>query len=453
MLQSEASFGNVRDAAYVEWSMSGDMYPMDGSSLMLDVSSLRLPATSGVFSGLYSEAYLGIGSANYTIGRVGQMENLDAGVKSLIIGQAKFLRGLFYYRLVNYFGGVPLILEELNASSNLNIPRASSEEIWSQIEQDFNEAISILPIEWGSKDVGRITKGAALGYLIKAYLWQGKWNDALQASEEIINSGIYALLPDFRDVFLETNKNNKEILFSTQYRAGTEGEGNSLPIRTAPRGAPSEFTGAGAWSNFVPQKHWVNAAEKDTNGKIKDLRYWRTIIGPGEANQDMPKFIMPINVPAGMSISGYIVTKYWQKPTIGQSGVNAPILRYAEVLLNYAEALNELNRSEDAIQQVNLIRSRAGLESKPLNLTKDEVLDAIYYERRMEFIWEPSGGFSDLNRRGRFMDFIKNNRPDFTSLQIDAKPWIQTIPIRIAIPKTAWDRNKALIQNPGYPPF
>src|SRR5699024_4126158 len=119
-----------------------------------------------------------------------------------------------------------------------------------------------------------------------------------------------------------------------------------------------------------PTKQWVNAHEKSDDGKIKDLRYQTTIIGPGDRHQDLTGFKMPKDVPAGWTSTGYILTKYWQKANQTPQGVNAPILRYAEVLLNYAEALNEVGRSADAMIQVNKIRERAGLDSKPLNLSK-----------------------------------------------------------------------------------
>src|SRR5690606_33854850 len=118
--------------------------------------------------------------------------------------------------------------------------------------------------------------------------------------------------------------------------------------------------------------------------------------------------------------------------------------------LNYAEALNEVNRGSDAMTEVNRIRERAGLNPKSLSLSKEDVLDAIFYERRMEFLWESAGAFSDLNRRDRFLDFIKDNRPNYEDLDIENKPWLQTKPIRLPIPREAWERNRALEQNPGY---
>lgn len=449
-LQPNETYGVSIDAADFEWAMSGDLYEMDGSAARIEIHTLALPASNTKIRDMYQQTYTGVSRANFTISRVSQMEELDADVKEKILAQAKFLRAIYYYRLVNYFGGVPLVLEELDASSEMEIPRATAEEVWAQIETDLTEAISVLPETWEGDDFGRATKGAAQGFLAKAYLWQEKWADVVRVSEEMINSGHYGLVENFRDIFKEENEANEEIVFATQFRGGNDGEGSNIVYRTAPRGAPSEFTGSGAWSNFVPQGHWVNAFEKDGSGQIIDERYWDVIIGPGEPHQDMPDFVMPTSVPDGWSKTGYITTKYWQKATIGMSGVNAPVLRYAEVLLNYAEALNEVGRSAEAMAQVNLIRQRAELEAKSTALGKDAVLDAIFYERRMEFIWESAGAFSDLNRRGRFIDFIRENRPNFAELNVDSKPWLQTQPILLPIPREAWERNKALEQNPGY---
>lgn len=449
-LQKEEAFTNVRDAADIEWAISGDMYEMDGSANRIELHSLAFPSTNTILRDMYTAAYLGISRANVVIAKVSAMADGDALAKKQIIGQAKFLRALFYYRLVTYFGGVPLIITPLDASSELQIPRASAAEVWTQIDRDLEEAKVDLPVRWTGNQVGKITSGACKALLGKSFLWQKKYDKVVTVTEELFLEQRYVLLPDYRSIFMESNENNDEILFSTQFKEGVDAEGNNLVKRTAPRGAPAEFTGGAAWSNFVPQQHWVNAHEKDGAGKIKDKRYWTSIIGPGEAHQDMPAFIMPTNVPAGWSKSGYIMTKYWQKPTLNNSGVNAPVIRFAEVLLNYAEALNELDQRGKAIDQVNKIRKRAGLTDLGQGLSKEQVLDAVFKERRMEFIWEPTGGFSDLNRSGRFLKFIEAERPNFAELNIGQKPWLMTKPIVFPIPRDAWDRNKALDQNEHY---
>lgn len=454
-LQDESTFGNVVDAANLDWTMSGDLYEQDQNTPRVELEMLSLPANNLYIGQLYAGLYQGVSRANFVIGRVGKMEQLDATAKSLILAQAKFLRAIYYYKLVNYFGGVPLVTEELNASSKLDVPRNTAEEVRKQITADLTEAAAVLPVAWSStSDLGRATKGAALAYLAKVYLWEKNWPGVITASEDIINSKAYDLLPDFRSVFLETNENNKEIVFSTQYASVSNGiEGNGLDVRSAPRGASAEFIGRGANSNFVPQTNWINAFERDGSGKIKDQRYWGVIIGPGEHHQEMTDFVMPLTFPNGYTKTGYIVTKYWQKASLVNSGINTPIVRYPEVLLNYAEALNESGRSEDAMKQVNKVRARAGLEDKSLSLSKAATLDAIFYERRMEFVWEPAGAFSDLNRAGRFIDFIRANRADFNKIDIGSKPWLNERPILLPIPLGAWNVNKSLVQNPGYPAF
>ena len=453
-LQPEATFGNLIDAANLDWTMSGDLYEQDQNTPRVELEMLTLPANNLYITQLYTALFQGVSRANFVIERVGKMDNLAPQTKSVILAQAKFLRGIFYYRLVNYFGGVSLITTELNASSKLDIPRSPVADVWKQIETDLNDAAAVLPISWSGNDIGRATRGAALSFLVKAQLWQKKYTEAVATSELVVNLGIYGLLPNFRSVFLKTNENNKEIVFETQYSSVNDAsEGSGLDVRSAPRGAPSTYIGRGANSNFVPQTSWINAFERDAAGKIKDLRYYGVIIGPGEHHPEMPAFVMPLTFPNPYTKTGYIVTKYWQEASLVNSGVNAPIIRYSEVLLNYAEALNETGRSLDAMKQVNIIRARAGLDAKPLDLAKDKVLDAIYYERRMEFIWESPGAFSDLNRRGRFIDFIKANRVDYDKIQVDTKPWVKQTPILLPIPQGAWDVNKSLVQNPGYPPF
>src|SRR5690606_27293109 len=163
-LQPNETYGVSIDAADIEWAMSGDLYEMDGSAARIEIHTLNLPASNTKIRDLYLQTYVGVSRANFTISRVGQMESLDEEIKSKIIAQAKFLRAIYYYRLVNYFGGVPLVLEELDASSNMEIARASAADVWQQIEQDLNEAIAVLPAKWEGNDLGRATKGAAMGF-------------------------------------------------------------------------------------------------------------------------------------------------------------------------------------------------------------------------------------------------------------------------------------------------
>jgi hypothetical protein len=450
-MQEGSAWGGSEIAAYIEWGMTHDMYEMDRSVQRVELWSLRLPPGNNALRSVYVNAYQGINRTNLLISKVSAMENLDSNTKDLILGQARFIRGAFYFILVKYFGGVPLILEPMSSSDDMNIPRASSEAIWNQVIDDFDNAANVLPLSWEDNKTGRVTKTAAWAFLAKSYVHQANWNKVIEYCENIIGSSQHHLLSNFIDVFREDNENNEELIFSIQH-SQEPGQTSVLSYRSAPRGAPGQYVGRAAWSNYVPNNQWVDALERNNEGVIKDERYWHSVIGPGEKHQ-YTDYVLPDPAPVVATRTGYILTKYWQGYWNPTSPINVPVIRYPEILLLYAEALNETGRQTDAMEQVNLIRTRSKLEPKPLDLPKEEVLDAIFTEYRFEFMWEPVGGFGTLNRRGRFLDFLEDNFEGFETLEVDQKPWVQTNPILMPIPITAYQTNKALVQNPGYPPF
>lgn len=451
-LTLQSTWGNVHNSAYIEWGITGDMYEMDRSQARIELHTLRFPSTNAHLRELYRDNYQGIARANTVIANVAEMEEIDPDAQASIIAQARYLRGMFYYNLVTHFGGVPLILEPLDASDDFDIPRASLDETWAQVILDFEEAAEVLPLEWSGSDLGRASRTSAWAFLVKSYLHLEEWDDVIRYSEEIFDSNIHGLMSNYRDVFREENDNNMEILFSTQFSGTEPGRGNILSTRTAPRGAPGHYTAGAAWSNYVPESHWVEAFERDGSGEIIDQRYHESVIGPGEQHQDVD-YVLPEQPSEAMTMSGYILTKYWFGLSQYEGGSNAPNVRLPEIMLAYAEALNETGDGPGAMAMVNEIRERAGLDPRPLDLSQDEVLDAIFQEYRFEFMWEPTGGFSALNRRGRFLDFLEENHPDFESLDVDSKPWLHTQPILFPIPQAAYENNKALEQNPHYPSF
>lgn len=450
-LRLGALWGGSEIAAYIEWGMTHDMYEMDRSAQRVQLWSLLLPPGNMTIRNVYRSAYQGIARANVVIDKVSEMENIDDNTRKEIVAQAKFARGSLYYILVKHYGGVPLIVEALESDADMNISRSSSEAIWNQVLADMNAAVNDLPLSWPSNEVGRVTRTAAWAFLAKAHIHLKNWNEVISNCENVVNSGEHELMSDFKEVFSYENQNNRELIFSMQH-SQEPGQTSILTYRSAPRGGPGEYIGRAAWSNYVPNNQWVDDLEVDDEGVIKDLRYWATVIGPGEKHQ-YTEYVLPDPAPSLATRTGYILTKYWQGYWEPTSPVNVPVTRLPEVLLLYAEALNEVGRQEDAMVQVNLIRTRAGLEPKALNLSEEEVLEAILNEYRFEFMWEPVGGFSTLNRRGIFLEFLEEHFEDFESLNVDAKPWVLTQPILLPIPYDAYNVNSALEQNPHYPPF
>ena len=200
-MQKEEAFTNVRDAADIEWAIAGDMFEMDGSANRIELHSLSLPSTNTILRDVYNAAYLGIGRANVVIGKVQSMKDGDETLRKQIVGQAKFIRALYYYRLVTYFGGVPLITDQLSASSDLQIPRAAAADVWALIEKDLNEAKDVLPVNWTGNNIGKVTSGACKALLNKSYLWQKKYTEVIQVSESLFSENYYDLLPDYRSIF------------------------------------------------------------------------------------------------------------------------------------------------------------------------------------------------------------------------------------------------------------
>ncbi len=453
MLQKYGGFENEY-ITKLEWLPVGDMQ-MEESPADRAIEDLEWDADNERFSAIWARHYTGIARANTVIQRIDNVEATDEA-KEKITAQAKFLRALFYFSLARTYGDVPLILQEPTADTDFNVKRAPLDDVWAQVESDLSDAIAGLPVEWDDANLGRAKKSSALGLLAKVHLYQEEWDEAIQYSEELMALGIHDLEENYRDAFRKENEHNEEDVFSVQYRDTDQGgwgenrDGHFLAARSAPRGIGTDLAPFGGWSNWVPTPQWVSAFETDEEGEIIDSRYDGMVLGPGDAHPEVA-FTMPDTINAGFSSTGYILTKWWFGPNPNNSiygGQNVPVLRYAEVLLNYAEALNEAGRSNEAIDAINQVRARADLSPLSYDMTQEEILDMIFHERRIELFWEQSF-FSDLNRRGRFMDFIQANRPDYADLPVDA-PYLQQNPIRFPVPLNEIDNNPNMIQNDGY---
>ncbi|RMG67770.1 MAG: RagB/SusD family nutrient uptake outer membrane protein [Bacteroidetes bacterium] len=444
--------------AKIEWLTVGDMR-MEESPADRELEALVFNPNNSRFFQIWQRHYQGVARANTVIQRVPEIENIDPEVQEQIVAQAKFLRALFYFGLTKYFGDVPLVTREFTAADDFNVTRTPQAEVFAQIEQDLTDAANVLPDVWDQENSGRATSTAALALLAKVHLHQGEWQDAVSRSEALINKGVHALERDpgntnsaYRNVFSKFNEQNEEIVFATQYRDtdaggwGQDRDGHFLAARSAPRGIGPENAPFGGWSNWVPEAYFVETAFEPG-----DERRIGQIIGPGETH-DESGFTMPDTVPPGYSSTGYICTKYWwgaEPNNSVYSSQNIPVLRYAEVLLNYAEALNEVGRTAEAVAAINEIRSRAGLEDFN-SADPAEVLDQIFKERRVEMFWEMSF-FTDLNRRGMFVDWIQTYRDDVIDGSLVLAPYItQPDYILLPIPTGELDRNPNLTQNPHY---
>lgn len=325
--------------------------------------------------------YYGIQRANQAISRISEFE-MNEILKQRLLGEAKFLRGLMYFRLVQVFGGVPLI-EEIKNIDDIDadvLSRKTKEECYAFIEGDLLFAIDALPLksDYPGSDLGRATKGAAQTLLAKVSMYQEKWVEVIDLTDQVILSGQYDLTPNYEDIWKETGENNIESIFEIQARGNEPTAGvNKYSICQGARGE----SGWG-WGFNTPSQDLVDAYQDD------DLRKDATIMFAGETLFDGR--VISINV----SNPRYNQKAYSSILTDSeQTGKNIRLFRYAEILLMNAEAKSIIGG--DVATPLNAIRLRAGL-----TFSTDLSTLAIWEERRLEMAFEHDRYF-DLVRQGR----------------------------------------------------
>lgn len=379
--------------------------------------------------------FTGITRANYILEH---KDNIDFTGKEHILAEAKFLRAYYYFELVKYFGDVPLIIDKrIGIEEALQTPRSPKTEVYAQIEQDFLDASKVLNSIATQK--GRATKGAALAFLGKVYLYQNKFTEAAATLDEVINSGSYSLIPNYKDLFSVANENNSETVFDVQY-TGLEGgsygcliclEGNAAVGFQGIRQYNGPVYGDGNSYNLPTKALYdaFNPIDKRRGLTILDIDAFI-------ATQPNPSSITYAKGAGGHT--GYYNNKYIKRQgEIGlpdndlTSPVNYRVIRYADVLLMAAEANYQIGNTSKAQTFVNQVRSRAGVPGLSVNS-----INIIYKERRFELAGEGLR-FFDLVRTGQAADYIEGFIP--------GKHEVFPIPqVEIDLAGGNWS------QNPGY---
>lgn len=395
-------FGDVASDDAIKGGASGDIVDID----LID--NFSYDRNNTMLENMWKYYYEGITRANYLLYYVPGI-NMDETLKNRILGEAKFLRAWFYFNLVNVSGEVPLKLLPPLSLAEINVPKSPVAAIYDQIEKDLNQAITVLETTYTGADVGRATKGAAWGLLTKTFLYQQKWDDALTAIAAVDALGMYSLEAVYKNNFIDSTQNNTESLFEIQHLSGQVPKlGSHLNQYFAPN------TTNGYFFN-VPLQNFVNEFEQTAAG-IPDPRLDYTV---GRAGQ---KWINGENFDPAWSPTGYLQKKHTQplkeEPIIGDASLNYVYLRYADILLMKAEALNEMNRVSEVLMPLNAVRKRAresylydqglaGFGVVPMDMLPDVISsnqqtlrDAIRHERRVELGFE-FHRFFDLMRYGQ----------------------------------------------------
>ncbi|MBT5437574.1 MAG: RagB/SusD family nutrient uptake outer membrane protein [Flavobacteriales bacterium] len=343
--------------------------------------------------------YSGITRCNFIMEN---KDNIDFTGKNKIIAEAKFLRAFYYFELVKFFGDIPLVIDQrIGAEEVTQIERAPKAEVYAQIESDLTSAIPDLDLISLMK--GRASKGAAQSLLGKVYLYQNKFSEAATTFDEVINSGAYALINDYSQLFSVASENNSETVFDVEY-TGAEGggygclvclEGNAGPGFQGIRQYVGPVYGDGNSYNLPTQDLYDAFSSFDGRRGVTILDIEAFI-----AEQDNPDLIS-YAIGAG-GHTGYYNNKYIKRQgEIGlpdndlTSPVNYRVIRYADVLLMAAEAHFQSGNVGAAQGYFNEIRARAGVQPFPISSIED-----IYNERRLELACE-GHRFFDLVRTGQ----------------------------------------------------
>ncbi|PJJ75823.1 RagB/SusD domain-containing protein [Thermoflavifilum aggregans] len=431
--------GDVASDDAIKGGLPGDQADFE----LIDQFNIN-PSNSAV-EAVWKRYYDGVFRCNVVLDGLSSSNSaVSLDIKNNCIGQAKFLRAYYYFILTNCYGDIPLHLT-VGTPDKLQVPVTPRSEIFAQIEKDCQDAADLLPLSWGENDQGRVTKGAALALLAKAYLFQEKWDLAAKTAQMVEALGIYSLLPNFDNNFKAAyKKNNPEAIFSVWHVSGASPfQGNTLNQWFAPR----SLNGYGF---FYPTQNLVDNFEVSPSGVV-DPRLDYTV-----AQEGKPYFDLPFD--PTWSTTGYLCKKHCQPlseiPTNikGDGDLNYVAIRFSDILLVEAEALNELGNSEAALIPLNKVRKRAresylndptlpGYGTIPPGLLPDitttnqqELREIIRRERRSELALE-FHRFFDIIRYGK--SYAMNALKDVPNFNYDNNKFFP-------IPQSERDTNKKL---------
>lgn len=371
--------------------------------------------------------YDGINRCNQALNILPKLDKVDAALRNRLAGEAKFLRAFMYFTLVKCYGGVPIVdhlpVPGSDSDRIMQLTRKTPAEVYAFIEADLNDAIAALPEKgaYGANEKSRASKGAAYALLAKVSLYQKKWQQVIDNANKVTG---YSIVSDYASMYRASGKFDSESIFEIYAQGavpakGIEGYSNTQGARG---------TGGWGWGFNTPSQSLVNAYEAG------DVRKAATIIFRGQTLYDgrlIPTTVE--NERYNYKAYSSLYTSAWE------TDVDIKYLRYAEVLLMKAEALNELGQTSDAIPLLNQIRNRAGLGNTPA-VSQADVRIAIWKERRVEMAFE----------HDRFFDLVRTGQAK-AAFAVDGKTFTEgkneLFPIPASFIKQA---NGLSAQNPGY---
>lgn len=426
-----------------------------------------------IFKNEWKDLYGGIKTCHVFLEKVDLVPNMDASVKARMIAEIRYIRASLYFRLTNLYGAVPFFTEDITLEESRSVSRTDRETIISFIHQELEDIKDALPTrdQLPEEDKGKITKGAVCALQARVYLMDSDWNNVMLYCDNLMNKqgeyGTYALFPDYAGLFDEANEYNEEIIMDCSYVPNLITWGEMVDMIPLSRG--------GRAVNRVPQQSLVDTylmlsgktiseAGTDYNPAYpydnRDPRLTATIIYDGydwSGNVDDGSKDVVINIRPGSGTdaydgggngtsTGYFTRKYYNPQASGDqnSGMNIITMRYADILLMYAEAVHETSGMTEAVwnKTIRPIRERAGFTADaalnfPAGKSKEEMRQIIRDERRVEMAMEGlrwydikrwKAGNEYLSGKVRGASFVDENKLDTRKFE-EARDYLWAVPI------------------------
>jgi hypothetical protein len=418
-----------------------------------DMQGVYQPSTftntpdNGEVQSLFSHPYRMIFRANQLIEHVPEVPGLSDGRKNEYIGEAKFIRGLSYFTLINAFGEVPLITSTPVSKEDYFVAKSPVNAVWEQVKKDFKEASEALPLSYEAAYAGRATRGAALAYLGQSNLYTEDWDGVISALTPLTQSPYtYRLLDDFGDNFIQDKEHGAESIFEVQFQDIPDAGFNTH--FTGRMFAPAEVQG---WFEAFPTNKLFDEfqKEKTVDGDF-DARMYATLVWDYEGatfyNRPFSTFISPF--PQYKAMYKKYQNYMWDNESAGlagsytMSGNNERLMRYDHVLMMLAEAHVMKNQLSEAHAYLKQIRKRAHLdENKTTNYNQTQMIEEVRHQRMLEFAREQQR-FYDLRRWGILKQELQNSDKEGKEYYVEKKHDY------FPIPQAEINANPVMEQNP-----
>lgn len=440
------------------------------------------------FQGEWYNCYTQIRNANIFLQKYVSLTGDETAISQLK-GQALFMRAYYYTELVNLFGGVPLIKEPQSLEDSLFVPKSSYDDCVEFIVSDLDEAAGLLPETWDGGDIGRATKGACLALKSRLLLYAAsllhnpgnnasEWQKAADAAKAVIDLGIYSLYPDYYGLFHVDN--NEEVIFDIQYAYPTRTQNAEYWLN--PQGLQ------GAFGAMRPTQEMVDYYEM-SNGKAitdagsgydaknpyqdRDPRFYASVLYNGAPwrGGEVETYFDGANGPGqfdqyatSAAMTGYYIRKFINEsnPVAGvdKANENWILMRYAEVLLNYAEAQVALGNDAEARAYINMVRKRSGMPDLPASLSGSALLERCRNERAVELCfeelhffdvrrWKTAPGVLGVPVHKMDIKKLSANEFSYTVKEMEERVWRDAF-YYLPIPQDEINKNPNLVQNEGY---